>query len=145
MIATFYSFKGGVGRSFTLVETALQLAALGRSVVVWDLDLEAPGLQKIPDLQPLDSALQIGTLDLLRELIDAEYTFPEESLAKALLPFDLPAPLAAAGGRLSFLLPGKLDGSYPGRFGAIDWAGLFAPKERCRPGLLLQDRPLAHP
>ena len=129
MIVTFYSFKGGVGRSFTLVETAVQLAARGRSVAVWDLDLEAPGLQKLPDLQPLDSALQIGTLDLLREFLDAEYTFPEENLAKALLPFDLPPPLDAAGGRLSFLLPGKLDGSYPGRFGAIDWAGLFDPKE----------------
>jgi hypothetical protein len=126
MIATFYSFKGGVGRSFTLVETAVQLAARGRSVVVWDLDLEAPGLQLIPALQPLDAALATGTLDLLRELLDSDYTFPEKSLRKALLHFDLPPPLDAAGGRLSFLLPGKLEG-YADRFADIDWAGLFDP------------------
>ena len=61
MIVTFFSFKGGVGRSFSLVETAVQLAARGRSVAVWDLDLEAPGLQKIPDLQVVDKNFKIGT------------------------------------------------------------------------------------
>ncbi len=130
MIATFYSFKGGVGRSFTLVETAFQLAARGRSVVVWDLDLEAPGLQKIPDLRCLDDALTLGTLDLLREFFDSEYTFPEESLAKALLPFELPPPLTEAGGKLSFLLPGKLDAGYAERFAGIDWTALFDPKTK---------------
>ncbi len=128
MIVTFYSFKGGVGRSFALVETAVQLAARGHSVAVWDLDLEAPGLQKIPDLRSLEDKLEIGTLDLVQELIDSGYNFPEESLAKALVPLELPPALAAQGGRLSFLLPGKLDGKYPGRFAAIDWAGLFEPK-----------------
>jgi WD40 repeat protein len=130
MIATFYSFKGGVGRSFALVETAFQLAARGRSVVVWDLDLEAPGIQKIPDLRCLDDALTLGTLDLLREFFDSEYTFPEESLAKALLPFELPPPLAEAGGKLSFLLPGKLDAGYAERFAGIDWTALFDPKTK---------------
>jgi WD40 repeat protein len=131
MIATFYSFKGGVGRSFTLVETALQLAALGRSVAVWDLDLEAPGVQKIPDLRCLDDAIKLGTLDLLREFLgSADGEFPEESLAKALIPFELPAPLAEAGGKLSFLLPDKLDGGYAERFGAIDWPVLFDPKTK---------------
>jgi hypothetical protein len=131
MIATFYSFKGGVGRSFTLVETALQLAALGRSVAVWDLDLEAPGVQKIPDLRCLDDAIKVGTLDLLREFLDSDDgAFPEESLAKALIPFELPPSLAEAGGKLSFLLPDKLDGGYAERFGAIDWAALFDPKTK---------------
>jgi WD40 repeat protein len=127
MIVTFYSFKGGVGRSFSLVETAMQLAARGRSVAVWDLDLEAPGLQMIPDLRALNGDLKIGTLDLVREFIDSEYELPEKSLAKALIPFELPSHLAAPGGKLSFLLPGKLDGQYPGKFAAVDWAGLFRP------------------
>jgi WD40 repeat protein len=133
MIVTFYSFKGGVGRSFTLVETAVQLAALGRSVVVWDLDLEAPGVQSIPDLHPLDDALTTGTLDLIREFVDSGYTFPDKSLAEALLPFELPTALAAAGGKLSFLLPGKLDGGYAGRYAEIDWATLFDPKTKVGP------------
>lgn len=43
-IVTFYSFKGGVGRTTLLASTALQLADEGKRVVVVDLDVEAPGL-----------------------------------------------------------------------------------------------------
>ncbi|HEV2844715.1 MAG TPA: P-loop NTPase, partial [Thermoanaerobaculia bacterium] len=128
MIVTFFSFKGGVGRSFSLVETAVQLAARGRSVAVWDLDLEAPGLQKIPDLQTVDESFQAGTLDLLYEIATTDFNFRDKSLPRALIPFPLPPSLAEAGGRLSFLLPGKLDNQYPGRFASIDWAGMFNPK-----------------
>lgn len=40
----FYSYKGGVGRSLLLVNTARFLALSGRRVVALDLDFEAPGL-----------------------------------------------------------------------------------------------------
>lgn len=41
---TFYSFKGGVGRSLALANTARLLSRRGRRVLVMDLDLEAPGI-----------------------------------------------------------------------------------------------------
>lgn len=41
---TFYSYKGGVGRSLLVANCALYLAQLGLRVVALDLDLEAPGL-----------------------------------------------------------------------------------------------------
>ncbi|MDJ0520183.1 MAG: AAA family ATPase, partial [Trichodesmium sp. MO_231.B1] len=41
---TFYSFKGGVGRTTALTHVASILAMRGRKVVAVDLDLEAPGL-----------------------------------------------------------------------------------------------------
>ncbi|MCP5551058.1 MAG: hypothetical protein H7A53_09215 [Akkermansiaceae bacterium] len=41
---TFYSYKGGVGRSMALMNCAWQLAAWGRHVLMVDMDLEAPGL-----------------------------------------------------------------------------------------------------
>jgi MinD-like ATPase involved in chromosome partitioning or flagellar assembly len=41
---TFYSFKGGVGRSLALVNVGAQLAQRGRKVLLVDFDLEAPGL-----------------------------------------------------------------------------------------------------
>ena len=41
---TFYSYKGGVGRSLLLVNAAHFLASLGKGVVALDLDFEAPGL-----------------------------------------------------------------------------------------------------
>jgi len=41
---TFYSYKGGVGRTLALVEMAHRLAEFGKKVCVMDFDLEAPGL-----------------------------------------------------------------------------------------------------
>lgn len=43
-VITFYSYKGGVGRSRALANVALQLARRGNSVLCIDFDLEAPGL-----------------------------------------------------------------------------------------------------
>ncbi len=44
IVATFYSMRGGVGRSTALAYTASILAARGRKVICVDMDLEAPGL-----------------------------------------------------------------------------------------------------
>lgn len=41
---TFYSYKGGTGRSLLLANLALLAARLGQKVVALDFDLEAPGL-----------------------------------------------------------------------------------------------------
>ena len=40
----FYSYKGGVGRSLLVANTARFLGMLGKRVVALDLDIEAPGL-----------------------------------------------------------------------------------------------------
>lgn len=57
---TFYSFKGGVGRSLTLSNMAIWLAdEMKAKVCVIDFDLEAPGLPyKFEDLQNNADALQ---------------------------------------------------------------------------------------
>ena len=39
---TFYSFKGGVGRTMALINAAAILAGRGRRVLMIDFDLEAP-------------------------------------------------------------------------------------------------------
>lgn len=46
-IVSFFSFKGGAGRTTSLIGTALSLAKAGKKVVIIDLDLEAPGLSSI--------------------------------------------------------------------------------------------------
>lgn len=43
-VVTFYSYKGGVGRTMALVNTSVALARAGRRVLAVDFDLEAPGL-----------------------------------------------------------------------------------------------------
>lgn len=45
-VITFYSYKGGVGRSMALANVAALLARDGKRVLVVDWDLEAPGLEK---------------------------------------------------------------------------------------------------
>jgi WD40 repeat protein len=46
VIVTFYSFKGGVGRSMALANVGEILADWGYRVVLCDWDLEAPGLER---------------------------------------------------------------------------------------------------
>jgi cellulose biosynthesis protein BcsQ len=43
-VVTFYSYKGGVGRSFTVANVGVILAQWGYKVLVVDWDIEAPGL-----------------------------------------------------------------------------------------------------
>lgn len=117
-----------MGRSFSLLETATQLAGRGASVLVWDLDVEAPGLQKIPILAELDERIKTGTLDLVCLFREKRYVFPEKELPEAILTFELPEPLARHGGRLDFLFPGKLDDDYVEKFSKVRWEELFAPK-----------------
>ena len=50
-ICTFYSFKGGVGRSLALVNIAAQYALSGKRILLVDFDLEAPGLDTFDSLQ----------------------------------------------------------------------------------------------
>jgi len=49
-VVTFYSYKGGVGRSLLAANSAALLAAHGRTLI-WDLDVEAPGLHHIDALR----------------------------------------------------------------------------------------------
>ncbi|MGQ0801353.1 MAG: KGGVGR-motif variant AAA ATPase [Pseudomarimonas sp.] len=46
MIYTFYSFKGGVGRSMAMAGVAYLFAQRGLRVLAVDFDLEAPGLER---------------------------------------------------------------------------------------------------
>src|ERR1700744_960696 len=72
-IFTFYSFKGGVGRSLAAANVAYTLSGWGRHVLVIDMDLEAPGvsgfLDRAGELDPPRTARQPDILTLLAELI----------------------------------------------------------------------------
>jgi len=46
-LISFYSYKGGVGRTLALIQTAYLLAKKGKNVLMLDLDIEAPSLHDI--------------------------------------------------------------------------------------------------
>lgn len=62
-ILSFYSHKGGVGRTTTLCAVAISLARQTKKVVVVDLDLEAPGLGTLL----ADTPVEYGVTDYLLE------------------------------------------------------------------------------
>jgi MinD-like ATPase involved in chromosome partitioning or flagellar assembly len=69
MIYTFYSFKGGVGRSMALSNVAEFLYSRGARVLMIDWDLEAPGLESFffgpDDKRLLDIRARLGLIDYL--------------------------------------------------------------------------------
>ncbi|MFJ1755668.1 FxSxx-COOH system tetratricopeptide repeat protein [Kitasatospora sp. NPDC088134] len=71
-IITFYSYKGGTGRTMALANTAWILAASGYRVLVVDWDLEAPGLSQFyrPFLNPEVVAATTGIMDLFADYLD---------------------------------------------------------------------------
>jgi tetratricopeptide (TPR) repeat protein/cellulose biosynthesis protein BcsQ len=79
---SFYSYKGGVGRSLALAYIAKHLARENRGVFVLDLDLEAPGIiykfkddpdLAHPDVEPIDKALtKPGAVDYIDSFINGD-------------------------------------------------------------------------
>ncbi|MDQ1294984.1 MAG: hypothetical protein QG608_2869 [Actinomycetota bacterium] len=65
-VVTFYSLRGGVGRTTALASAARLLASRGRRVVCIDMDFEAPGLPHLFGLPEPESAH--GALPLLLDL-----------------------------------------------------------------------------
>src|SRR6185436_2734341 len=72
-IITFYSYKGGTGRSMALANVGWILAAAGERVLVIDWDLEAPGLHRYfrPFLEDQELLKTRGLIDFFSEFVDA--------------------------------------------------------------------------
>jgi MinD-like ATPase involved in chromosome partitioning or flagellar assembly len=65
-VTTFYSFRGGVGRTMALVNVGAWLARHGRRVLLVDFDLESPGISHyaLPNSKPERK----GVIDYLFEM-----------------------------------------------------------------------------
>jgi cellulose biosynthesis protein BcsQ len=72
-VVTFYSFKGGTGRTMALANVAWILAGSGKRVLAVDWDLEAPGLHSYfhPLLADPELAESPGVLELIRDFAEA--------------------------------------------------------------------------
>ena len=64
---SFYSFKGGVGRTLALVNVGVELAMTGRKVLLVDFDLEAPGIDTFEELRAPDD--QPGLVDYVTDFM----------------------------------------------------------------------------
>ena len=69
MISSFYSYKGGVGRSQLCANIAAYLCfKKGRKVLLWDWDFEAPGLHFFFGKSNADIN-QSGTMEMLEKYV----------------------------------------------------------------------------
>ncbi len=68
---TFYSFKGGVGRTLALVNVAAELAKNNKTVAIIDFDLEAPGLQTFSPFVRKRGHSKYGLLDFIKHYLDS--------------------------------------------------------------------------
>jgi hypothetical protein len=118
-VVTFYSYKGGVGRTFALANVAVALAGWGYRVLCIDWDLEAPGLDQY--FQPWVEPPTVGLLDL----IDAVAT--RDDGHRPSVPTKVPVP--GLRGELALLGPGRQDESYVRRVQEINWPWLYEKRE----------------
>lgn len=130
---TFYSFKGGVGRSMALINVAGILAARGFRVLVLDMDLEAPGISYLANEGDADrERLQPGLVDLLLDATergpdgDLFALPPEEAIRRYCAPYELPEEVRRDPEAALYIMPaGRLDRGYAGRLERLDLPGLY--------------------
>lgn len=145
-IVTFYSFKGGTGRTMALANVAWILAANGKRVLIADWDLESPGLDRF--FQPfLDPKVRErpGIIDFIRGYEwhaveagihpdDLEGGNQDAATVTALVDQDIGGmqnyviPLRwefPDEGVLHYLSPGKQNGDYQMALSALNWDNFY--------------------
>lgn len=122
---TFYSYKGGVGRSMALANVAANLATEGRKVVMIDFDLEAPGLDSfeefdIPPGKP-------GLVEYVCDYLEHGRPSPISNFVHEIVPRDSAnsAKEKKIDGKLWLVSSGAKDESYNQKRLSINWADLY--------------------
>ena len=132
-IITFYSYKGGTGRTMAMANVAWIIASSGKRVLAVDWDLESPGLHKFfhPFLEESTVTATPGVIEIIndyasaaigpvpadddwylecarvdRHAVSLEWTFPE-------------------GGKLDFLSAGRQNRDYSTAVCSLDWDNFY--------------------
>lgn len=135
-ILTFYSYKGGTGRSMALANFAWVLAMAGKRVLAIDWDLEAPGLHRYfhPFLSDPELTSTEGVIDFVVRFIEAASAQPVGDVLPAdwYLPYTRVAPYANSldyvfhnGAMLDFIPAGKQGEPYATRVNSLNWKHFY--------------------
>ena len=122
-VTTFYSFKGGVGRTFALVNVAVELAKSGRKVLLVDFDLEAPGIHTFSALSPKEP--HAGVVEYVTQYIATQtspdvrhFVYETEDLSDC-----------GGEGRVWVMPAGRCDQDYRNRLSSINWKELYGERD----------------
>ncbi|HEX8701911.1 MAG TPA: TIR domain-containing protein, partial [Myxococcaceae bacterium] len=137
-VITFYSYKGGTGRSMALANVAWVLASNGKRVLVIDWDLEAPGLHRYfhPFLEDKALTSTEGLIDFVTDFATEAMSPPEDEDAElpadwykahsdllqyaVSLDWDFPEP-----GTLDFVPAGRQGPRYAQRVNSFNWRSFY--------------------
>lgn len=132
-VVTFYSYKGGTGRTMALANVAWILASNGYRVLAIDWDLESPGLHRFfqPFLDPRLLASTSGVVDMINRY-EWESSKPEwdpahvgDYAAVRQHSFSLKWEHFPPGGTLDFLSAGRQSPVYEGVLSNINWDDFY--------------------
>jgi FxsC-like protein len=144
-IVTFYSYKGGTGRSMAMANVAWILASQGLRVLVIDWDLEAPGLHRYfhPYLADPELASSQGIIDFLTAFVEGAHQASPDGCSPGWfeaytdlepymfsLDWDFPGE-----GTLDVVPAGQQGPSYAARVTGFNWQGFY---ERLGGGVFLE-------
>lgn len=141
-IFTFYSYKGGTGRTMALANLAWILASNGYRVLAVDWDLESPGLHRYFHPFLIDKQLSStpGVIDIVQEVANRslEPVRGDDGAAGGTVPDDWFADQANVlrhamsldwtfpdGGTLDFLPAGRQDPAYATKVGTFGWTNFW--------------------
>jgi HEAT repeat protein/cellulose biosynthesis protein BcsQ len=138
MIYTFYSYKGGVGRSMALANVAELLYQSGLKVLVIDWDLEAPGMERYFFSEPdIEKVLEKpGVIDMLQGYKNQMSQELQISEDENTLPFETPDQFfvdihsnPSEEGRLWLIPAGRRSkdhfAEYAYKVRTFDWQGFY--------------------
>jgi CO dehydrogenase nickel-insertion accessory protein CooC1 len=132
-VITFYSYKGGTGRTMALANVAWIIASNGKHVLAVDWDLESPGLHKFfrPFLEESTVSATPGVIEIINDYANAALNpaprpddwyedFARVDRDAVSLQWEFPA-----GGKLDFLSAGRQNRDYSAAVCSLDWDNFY--------------------
>jgi MinD-like ATPase involved in chromosome partitioning or flagellar assembly len=130
---TFYSYKGGVGRSLTLSNIAMRLADLGKKVCIIDFDLEAPGLHLKFNKHINQSEINKGIVEYISDFQSKDYV--PKSINEYVTDVNY---LGTLNGSIKLIPAGDIySNEYWKNLSSINWKDLFYSDDNNGVNLLL--------
>jgi tetratricopeptide (TPR) repeat protein len=118
-VVTFYSYKGGVGRTSALMNCAHRLATMGKRVFVIDFDLEAPGIDAFDFSQ--SNATRPGLVEYIGGFMDSNEVAHLDEFV-----FNISD--KAVEGSVFMMPAGRKDENYQVLLSRLDWKVLYKQK-----------------
>jgi MinD-like ATPase involved in chromosome partitioning or flagellar assembly len=127
-VVTFYSFKGGVGRTLALANVGLELARTGRQVMLIDFDLESPGIDTFDALRAREP--HPGMVEYVSEFMATRIAPDARDFIYEVLG------VGQKGGHLWVMPSGKRDEQFAQKLSHINWERLY---QECDGFLMFED------